>query len=673
MLETETNSAVEVMESSRALPDANPAKSTPEELPGPFTIILMAACFGLVTGLLELVFKACQWSYEPTSWLANRLVNRHYLWMIPLNHLLIFSMCGLLLGLVVKIWPKTGLWLAVYLFLTLMALAQLLIITGLHQLTYILIACGVASLVGPLIVARSRHLRRDLPRVFPCLVAIVLALASFSYGREFLRERRGLAALPAPARAAQNVLLIVLDTVRADALSLYGYGRDTTPNLARLARGGVRFDQANATASWTLPSHGSMFTGRWPHELSTGGYSPLDATYPTLAEALGARGYVTGGFVANSNFGHADYGLARGFLHYEDIPVSPVEIIRSTRMGERILKIVDVARFKLSALLGDDLLVRVFGDDPRVSLMGDLRKDAARINRDALDWMSAHRGRPYFVFLNYCDTHDPYIPPRGVDKHFGHKPSSPSERAMMRDWQGMDKSQRTPSTVELMRDGYDDCLAYLDDQLGRLFNELETKGLLENTLVVITSDHGEHFGEHAGNFIHGKTLYSQEIRVPLVVLAPSRVPPGKVISAPVSLRDLPSTVMDVLGYGAESRFPGRSLARFWDPGTTGDSSLTDAVLSEVRREGPPWDPPGKYSRSVALGDMVYIENAKGEQELFNIAVDPAEAHNLAGSEDARPALDRLRSLLERLSTDHPNPAAESSIPEKAPAPGAATR
>jgi arylsulfatase A-like enzyme len=197
--------------------------------------------------------------------------------------------------------------------------------------------------------------------------------------------------------------------------------------------------------------------------------------------------------------------------------------------------------------------------------------------------------------------------------------------------------------------------------------------LLENTLVVITSDHGEHFGEHAGNFIHGKTLYSQEIRVPLVVLAPSRVPPGKVISAPVSLRDLPSTVMDVLGYGAESRFPGRSLARFWDPGTTGDSSLTDAVLSEVRREGPPWDPPGKYSRSVALGDMVYIENAKGEQELFNIAVDPAEAHNLAGSEDARPALDRLRSLLERLSTDHPNPAAESSIPEKAPAPGAATR
>jgi arylsulfatase A-like enzyme len=599
-------------------------------------------------------------------------VNRHYLWMIPIDHLAIFGVCGLLFGLVARIWPKAGLRLAVYLSCVLAALAQLLIVTGLHQLTYVLLAFGFASLTAPLILARSRNLRRHVLRVLPCLVAAAVALACFSYGREFLRERRALARLPDAAPSAQNVLLVVLDTVRADALSLYGYDRDTSPNLARLARGGVRFDQANATASWTLPSHGSMFTGRWPHELSAGGYSPLDATYPTLAEVLGTRGYVTGGFVANSNFGHADYGLARGFLHYEDIPVSPVEILRSTRMGERILKIIDVGRYKLSAILGDALFVRVFGDDPRVSLMGERRKDAARINRDAMDWMSAHRGRPFFVFLNYCDTHDPYIPPRGADKHFGRKPASPSERALMRDWLGLDNAQRTPSTIKLMRDGYDDCMAYLDDQLGRLFNELETTGLLENTLVLITSDHGEHFGEHAGIFVHGKTLYGQEIRVPLLVIAPRRVPSGKVVSEPVSLRDLPATVVDLLGPGPESPFPGRSLARFWDPGAAADASPAGAVLSEVRREGSPWDPPAKYSRSVAIGDMVYIENAKGEQELFNITVDPAEAHNLAGSADARPTVERLRAALERLAADHPEPAGAGPTRGQGTGPGART-
>jgi len=669
---TGTNLTAEVTESSLALPEADPGESANEQRPGPLTVILMAACFGLATGLLELVLKACQWSYDPTTWLANRLVNRHYLWMIPVAHLVVFGVCGLVLGLVVRTWPKAGLWLAVYLFCVLASLAQLLLITGLHQLTYTLLACGVASLTAPLILARWRQLRRHVLRVFPCLAAAVAALACFSYGRESLRERRALTGLPAAASTAQNVLLIVLDTVRADGLSLYGYGRDTSPNLDRLARGGVRFDQANATASWTLPSHGSMFTGRWPHELSAGGYSPLDATYPTLAEALRARGYVTGGFVANSNFGHADYGLARGFLHYEDIPVSPVEILRSTRMGERILKIIDVGRYKLSALLGDGLLVRVFGDDPRASLMGDRRKDAAGINHDALKWLSAHRGRPFFVFLNYCDTHDPYIPPRGYDRHFGLKPSSPSERALTRDWVNLDNAQRTPPDVKLMRDGYDDCMAYLDDQLGRLFNELEATGLLQNTLVLITSDHGEHFGEHAGIFIHGKTLYSQEIRVPLVVIDPGRVPSSKVISAPVSLRDLPATVLDLLGIGPESPFPGRSLARFWDPGAAGDASSAEPVLSEVRREGNPRDTPAKYSRSVAIGDMVYLENAKGDQELFNIAVDPAEAHNLAGSADARPTLERLRTALEQLSTDHPSPGGAGPIRGKGRELGAGT-
>ena len=189
------------------------------------------------------------------------------------------------------------------------------------------------------------------------------------------------------------------------------------------------------------------------------------------------------------------------------------------------------------------------------------------------------------MFLNYFDAHDPYFPPRGADGHFGLKPSTPSERATIRDWTHQPRQgEAPPSTTKLARDCYDDCLAYLDDQLGRLFNELDTRGVLENTLVIITSDHGENFGEHAGIFGHGQSLYPQEIRVPLLVIAPGRVPSGQIISAPVSLRDLPATVVDLVGLELESSFPGRSLARFWDPGSRRRPLLGRSGVRRARKE-----------------------------------------------------------------------------------------
>jgi arylsulfatase A-like enzyme len=661
-----TNPTPEVTESRSALPAANPEESATEQRPGPLTIILMAACFGLATGLLELVVKVCQWSYDPKMRLGTRLVNRHYLWMIPCAHLVIFAVCGLGLGLVAKFWPKAAVRLAAYLLCGLASLALLLIQAGLHKLTYILLACGFASLVAPLIVARTRHLRLYVRRVLPGLAGAVAALACFAYGRELLWEHRALTRLAAATPGAPNVLLIVLDTVRADGLSLYGYDRDTSPNLVRLGRRGVQFDRAGATSSWTLPSHASIFTGRWPNQLAVGWFRPLDATYPTLAEALGARGYVTGGFVANSVFCHADYGLARGFLHYEDIPVSPVEVLRSTQLGKRLLNSIDRERYRLSALLGDELFVRVFGDDPRASLTGDRKKDAARINRDALNWISAQRGRPFFVFLNYCDTHDPYIPPLGVQRHFGRQASTQAEHATIRDWLKLDRSPRASSNIELVRDAFDDCTAYLDDQLGRLFNELETRGLLENTLVLITADHGELFGEHNNIFGHWSTLYSEEIRVPLLVISPGRVPSGKIISAPVSLRDLPATVVDLAGLGPESSFPGRSLARFWDPGAGANLSAADPVFSEVELDRLPMDHKDKLQRSLTIGDKVYICNARGDEELYNVADDPAEAHNLAGLADARPALEQFRTSLKRLLADNPDPRDVGTIRRQGP-------
>src|SRR5262249_45638238 len=152
---------------------------------------------------------------------------------------------------------------------------------------------------------------------FPVVAGLVPILAAVPWGIDRIKEWRE-AMRPLPAPGSPNVLLIVLDTVGADHLSLYGYQRPTSPTIDELAPRGIRFDRAQATSSWTLPSHASMFTGRWPHELSVGWLTPLDGTHPTLAAFLGARGYATAGFVANTTYCASDSGLGLGFAAYHD-------------------------------------------------------------------------------------------------------------------------------------------------------------------------------------------------------------------------------------------------------------------------------------------------------------------------------------------------------------------
>src|SRR5262249_48453266 len=180
----------------------------------------------------------------------------------------------------------------------------------------------------------------------------------------------------------------------------------------RLASRGVRFDPAFATSSWTLPSHASLFTGRWPHELTADWTSPLDETYPTLAEYLGAIGYDTAGFVANLDYCSRETGLARGFAHYEDYPVDLVEVFtRYIAMGRRL-------EVSMSACVLDALLETVSGHS--TGLVPREREHAKRgeaVDRSFLDWLSWQQGRrrPFFAFLNYNDAHTPYeVPDRSA-------------------------------------------------------------------------------------------------------------------------------------------------------------------------------------------------------------------------------------------------------------------
>lgn len=171
---------------------------------------------------------------------------------------------------------------------------------------------------------------------WPAVCAVVLTAFAFR-GAAALKEHRAVAGLVPPATHAPNVLIIVMDAVRAPNLSAYGYARRTTPKLERFAERSVRFERAIVTAPWTLPSHASMFTGRYPHEMSADWEVPLDATDPTLAEVLRDRGYITAGFVANYIYGQPEFGLSRGFVHYESRQINFWALIATSGLGGGVI------------------------------------------------------------------------------------------------------------------------------------------------------------------------------------------------------------------------------------------------------------------------------------------------------------------------------------------------
>jgi arylsulfatase A-like enzyme len=207
----------------------------------------------------------------------------------------------------------------------------------------------------------------------------------------------------------------------------------------------------------------------------------------------------------------------------------------------------------------------------------------------------------------------------------------------------------------LARDSYDDCLAYIDEQLGNLFDELRRRGLLDKTVIVVTSDHGEGLGEH-NLFDHGESLYRTEIRVPLVIIPPSGVKRAAVVDETVSLLDLPATIVDLAGEAKGAPFPGRSLARFWRESAsdgTRSSREPEPVVSELLSPNPVRPNQGRSPASagplisLAEGHFVYIRNERdGSEQLFNDRDDPQEIDNRILFESTRPLLEHFRRRLD---------------------------
>jgi arylsulfatase A-like enzyme len=623
----------------------------------PASLLLVAIWFGLLTGWGETLF------WFVLKFYLGRVIfaDLDTFWMGPLVDLMLFACLGLVLTSVHRRWPRLispAVAVSILAFVSYCSL--LLLFRKLHVLAVLLLALGLAVQTGrmarghkmrfhrlvrysvgwPVFLARlpreSARRRTDAAAAPGLRVTrrqflvgagagiAVTALGTTTWPR--LRELLAVSALPPASSKPPNVLLIVLDTVRAQSLGWYGYPRPTSPQFDRLAQRGVCFKRAISTCSWTLPSHASMFTGHFPHRLSTGEGKPLDATYPTLAEILAARGYMTAGFAANTFCCSREFGLARGFVHYENYRVSAGQAIISTSLGRTAR-----GKLRLGELLDTD---KNFG-----------RTNAERLNRDFLRWLSNHKdGRPFFAFLNYFDAHAPYLPPLDFALRFA--PTRPRGHLTPAIYEAL-----PGEAIQELNNAYDGAIAYLDHHLGLLFDELETDGRLQNTLVIITADHGEQFGEH-GLVDHGNSLYMTLLHVPLVILPPSTAPHGVVVEEWVSLRDLAATVLAVTGMESMSPLPGQPLTRYWDSAARAISVDNEALLAEVDVEEP--NHAGTAlgpMKSLVSGGLHYIKYADDTEELYEVETDPGENSNLATSDEGRRMANRFRVSLEKMLTN----------------------
>lgn len=594
--------------------------------------ILIAACFGLLSGLGEGI-NAWIFSIVPDhlGWKNDLLPE--ILWIAPVFDLLLFSALAVPVIILSRLFPKIRTDLLVYSIFGWLSVYGFLSASGrLHRVTCAVLGVAVAVQLCSYFRSRSTLSMVLVMRVFASLSLVTLLMNLLGVITKVGQAESSKPPIPVVAARVPNILLIVLDTLRADHLSSYGYSRKTTPNLDELAHEGTLFEDAFATASWTLPSHASMMTGRYLYEHRAGG-SPLDGKFPTLAEVLSSLGYVTAGFVANNEYCSVKSGLSRGFSTYEDHFSTVADMGWRTYYGNLLL---------------NELPQMGYYDYPG-------RKHASEVNREFFSWLERNHNTRFFAFLNYFDVHDPYIAPSPYRTEFNTQPNQGNlvnSLLFPRDFTGGRKL--TGEEVQAEIDAYDGCLAYLDNQLGSLFDRLRVMGLLDSTLIIITSDHGESFDDH-GFYGHGNNLYRNLTHVPLIIRYPSKVPTGLRIPEAVSLGTIPASVMDLLGFNSRSPFPGIPLSTHWSGLLALRSELKGLAFAESLKGivHSPAYPLGRrgISKSLMSSKWNLILHEESEAELFDTIHDSAESNNLATTPEGKAIVKQFGQEMKNLMTN----------------------
>ncbi len=612
---------------------------------GPSTassLLIVGLGSGILTGLVEglglLLFQRINWA----RWGPMMHVSWEIVWISPIVDAILFLFLALVCGIVARLAPRLPALRALAFLLTFLSVYDWLTLTSrLLHAACLLLAFGVAVAFTRWCGKRESSFLQFWKRTTPWVVAAwILAFAGIQGGR-WLEERNAVAYLPAAAPGAPNVLVIVVDTLRADHVSSYGYARPTSPTFDRLAQQGVRFQNAISACSWSLPSHVSLLTGRYQFEHGVGSVQPEPwlgwgsrgmGGFAALGEALERKGYRTGAFSANRTYFSRDLGFGRGFLHFEDYFQSPSDAFVRTLFGREFARIYLkrsehslvkrlLRKFGFTSLLDQD----AEGSGSYGGAFG-VRKRADAVNQEVTNWIDRDRQRPFFAFLNYFDVHDPYGGPRGYPK---------------------------PSWPQLSDvDAYDNGVKYVDDHIRQLMAELGQRGLAAHTLVVITSDHGESLGQHHLR-THGKALYWELIHVPLLIWYPGHVPAGATVVTPVTNAAIPATIMDLLGAGTESPFPPASLTALWQTGGAPSwpdplSELAHNAISDkedqLARTLIPTASTGAM-KSLVTPQWQFITHETMGNQLYDWVRDPEESSNLIHQPEGQATAGNLQSRM----------------------------
>jgi len=453
------------------------------------------------------------------------------------------------------------------------------------------------------------------PRRTPGSAGDGLAVRSFLAAVLLLAAAIGCRATP-PDPARPDLVLMVVDTLRADHLGCYGYSRPTSPRIDALAARGTRFEAAWAAAPWTLPSIMSIMTSLHPsaHRVENDGLRLSEGT-PTLAALLQAGGYSTGGFVSHV-YASASFGFDRGFDRFDDFGLS--------RPGYR--------------------------------LEAGMEPAADRVTDTALAWLRAQQGRPVFLFVHYFDPHWPYAPPERFRTVFPAPARNDREAGYDAISRYLDPLVPIPEDYRrFLIDRYDGEIRFVDEQVGRLLDGLREAGRAERSWIVVTGDHGEEFKDH-GSMGHGRQLYEEVVRVPLLIAPPEPAGPNAGVTAPsapvatpVSGIDLAPTLLDLAGLTPiPSGMHGESLRGLLVP-------VAGGVVPRSGAAAPAADRP-LLSETVRLNAFRKAVRSAGwklihfmdenRSELYDLAADPEERRDLA---DDHP--DERRLLMQALFTE----------------------
>ncbi|MGH2368835.1 MAG: sulfatase family protein, partial [Chloroflexota bacterium] len=424
-----------------------------------------------------------------------------------------------------------------------------------------------------------------------------------------------------PLGERPNVVLITIDTLRADHLGACGEARGLTPHLDRLAERGTLFCQTYVHQPHTNPSLSSLFTGQFPatHGVRAHMTDRLPETVPTLATLLGDAGYATAGIAPWTSLKPAFSGLHRGFETYLAAAIGEPAFLEhpllqgAAGVYRRIKDQLWLGRMISPLGSAEDAL------EERLDGRGDVSTE------QALAWLATNQREPFLLWVHYFDPHYPWTPPPPYDTKYDPDYLGSSEDVYDGSWRtfyayATGEWAPQPRDVEHLQALYAGEVSYADEQIGRLLATLEQTGLDATTLVVVTADHGESFGEH-DQWLHGDSLYEHELRVPLLVAGPG-VPPGRQMDGLARQVDVLPTILDLLRLPPAGPIDGRSLVPLMLGEEDGQERVSFGQIAD------------DSILAIVTGDQwkLILDYRRDTIELYYLPDDPQETDNRAPRE-----------------------------------------